>query len=122
MLNTSNINNDCNYQCNCGEDEVQESVLPSMELPEIKECPRDCKREEMIMKIRELDFAVEDIALYLNTHPDDRRALCLHNTYAKQLRDVKDKYQRVYGPLTIDFPCNKWRWLETPWPWERGNY
>ena len=50
MLNTSNINNDCNYQCNCGEDEVQESVLPSMELPEIKECPRDCKREEMIMK------------------------------------------------------------------------
>ncbi len=122
MLNTSNINNDCNYQCNCGEDEVQEAVLPSMELPEIKECPRDCKREEMIMKIRELDFAVEDIALYLNTHPDDRRALCLHNTYAKQLRDVKDKYQRVYGPLTIDFLCNKWRWLETPWPWERGNY
>lgn len=116
------MNNDCNYQCNCDENEVQEDVLPSMELPKAKECPRDCKREEMIMKVRELDFAVEDIALYLNTHPDDRRALCLHNTYAKQLRDVKDKYQRVYGPLTIDFPCNKWRWLETPWPWERGNY
>ena len=43
--------------------------------------------EEMIMKVRELDFAVEDLALYLNTHPEDRKALCLHNTYAKQLKD-----------------------------------
>ena len=121
MLNTSNMNN-CHYECNCNENEVQEAVLPSMELPEQKACPRDCKREEMIMKVRELDFAVEDISLYLNTHPDDRRALCLHNTYANQLRDVKDKYQKVYGPLTIDFPCNRWTWLEDPWPWERGNY
>ena len=34
---------------------------------------------------------------------------------------LKDKYQKVYGPLTIEYPCNKWRWLEEPWPWERGN-
>ena len=34
----------------------------------------------------------------------------------------KDKFQKVYGPLTINYPCNKWRWLEEPLPWERGNY
>ena len=37
-------------------------------------------------------------------------------------KELMDKYQKVYGPLTINFPCNKWRWLEEPWPWERGNY
>ncbi len=121
MLNSNNIN-DCNYQCDCSQNESEDAVLPIMELPESQQCPRDCKREEIIMKIKELDFAVEDLALYLDTHPDDRRALCLHNTYAKQLKELKDKYQRVYGPLTIDYPCNKWRWLEEPWPWERGNY
>ena len=116
------LDRDCNYQCNCGENENEEATLPTMELPEMKTCPRDCKREEMMMKIRELDFAIEDLALYLNTHPDDKRALCLHNNYAKKLKDVEDKYQKVYGPLKINYPCSKWRWLEDPWPWERGNY
>ena len=36
--------------------------------------------------------------------------------------ELTDKYQKVYGPLTIQFPCNKWRWIEEPWPWERGNF
>ena len=115
-------NNSCNYTCNCGTDNTEEEVLPTMELPEREMCPRDCKREEMIMKIKELNFAIVELALYLDTHPDDRKALCLYSNYAKELKDVKDKYQKVYGPLTIYFPCKKWRWLEEPWPWERGNY
>ncbi len=86
-------------------------------------CPeRNMAREEMMMKIRELDFSIIELGLYLDTHPDDRRALCLHKEYCKQVKELKDKYQKVYGPLTIFYPCNKWRWLEEPWPWERGNY
>jgi len=79
-------------------------------------------REEMIQKIRCLSFAVVELAEYLDTHNDDEKALCLHKEYANELRELKDKYQKVYGPLTINFPCNKWRWIEEPWPWERGNY
>ena len=83
---------------------------------------RDEVREEMIMRIRALDFAIVELGLYLDTHPEDQRALCLHREYARQVKDLKDKYQKMYGPLTIFYPCNKWRWLEEPWPWERGNY
>ncbi len=86
-------------------------------------CPeREQTREEMIQNIRSLSFAVVELAEYLDTHADDEKALCLHREYATKLRDLKDKYQKVYGPLTINFPCNKWRWLEGPWPWERGNF
>lgn len=83
---------------------------------------RDQVREDMIMKIRELNFAIIELGLYLDTQPDDQKALCLHREYTKELRDLKDKYQKMYGPLSIYYPCNKWRWLEEPWPWERGNY
>ena len=79
-------------------------------------------REEMITKIKELNFAVIELGLYLDTHPEDEKALCLHRRYAKELKELKDKYQKVYGPLSIYYPCNKWRWLEEPWPWERGNF
>jgi len=79
-------------------------------------------RENMINEIKSLEFAITELALYLDTHPEDERALCLHRKYARELNDLKEKYQKVYGPLTINYPCNKWRWLEEPWPWERGNY
>ena len=82
----------------------------------------DMKREELAMAIKAYQFAVTDIALYLDTHPDDEKALCLHREYTRKLKDLRDKYQKVYGPLTIEYPCNKWRWLEEPWPWERGNF
>ena len=76
-------------------------------------------REEMLRKIKEYKFSIIELALYLDTHPEDEKALCLHRKYANILKDLMDKYQKVYGPLTIDYPCNKWRWLEEPWPWER---
>ena len=79
-------------------------------------------REEMIQQIKALNFAVIELGLYLDTHNDDQKALCLHREYTKQLKELKDKYQKIYGPLSIYYPCNKWRWLEEPWPWEGGNY
>lgn len=79
---------------------------------------RDEIGEKMLSNIRCLKFAITDIGEYLNTHPDDEKALCLHQEYCQQLRDLSDKYQRIYGPLSIYCPCNSWRWLEEPWPWE----
>lgn len=72
-------------------------------------------RREMINQIRSYDFAINELALYLDTHPEDQKALCLHRKYCKEVKELKEKYQKVYGPLTINFPCNKWRWLEEPW-------
>ena len=77
-------------------------------------------RQEMLNNIRCLNFAIVELAEYLDTHPDDRKAICLHREYCQQYRELTDSYQKVYGPLTINFPCNKWRWLEEPWPWEGG--
>ena len=65
-----------------------------------------------------VNIAIIELGLYLDTHPDDEKALCLHNEYAKRFKVLEDQYQRMYGPLSIMFPCRKWRWLEEPWPWE----
>ena len=51
-------------------------------------------RREMMMKIRELDFAIIELGLYLDTNPDDEKALCLHREYTKKVKDLKDKYQK----------------------------
>ncbi len=82
----------------------------------------ESKRRQMITRIKELNFSIIELSLYLNTHPENRRAICMHRNYTRELKELEDKYQRIYGPLTIYYPCNKWRWVEEPWPWERGNY
>ena len=106
MSNLTNTTCNCNDNCEC---ETERTV--------------DCDaRREMLQEIRCLEFAINELALYLDTHPDDQKALCLHRKYCKEVKDLKDKYQKVFGPLTINYPCNKWRWLEEPWPWERGNF
>ena len=83
---------------------------------------KEMTRKEMADKIKAYGFALTDISLYLDTHPEDEKALCLHRNYCKKLKELTDAYQKMYSPLTIGYPCNKWRWLEEPWPWERGNY
>ena len=92
-------------------------------MTQMEECPNmeDTQRREMMRSIQALNFSVIELGLYLNTHPEDEKALCMHREYARRLKEIKDKYQKIYGPLSIYFPCNKWRWLEEPWPWEGGN-
>ena len=89
----------------------------------VQTCPeREITREEMLEQIRCLKFAITDLAEYLDTHENDQKALCLHREYCKELNELTEQYQKVFGPLSIHFPCKKWRWLEEPWPWERGSF
>lgn len=105
-----------NRSCSCG---MTENNNSNMEMSMGRRI--DCQeKEEMLQNIRCLEFSITELALYLDTHPDDKKALCLHRKYCNELKNMRDMYQKVYGPLTIAFPCNKWRWLEEPWPWEGG--
>ena len=108
-----------NRNCGCEEDNEMMCCNQMQDVERTVDCD---ERREMAERIRCLEFAITELALYLDTHPNDQKALCLHRKYCKEVKELKDKYQKVYGPLTINFPCNKWRWLEEPWPWERGNF
>jgi spore coat protein JB len=83
-------------------------------------CQTNSSQEAMLTQIRQLRFSINDLTLYLDTHPYDRRALVIHNEYSRELRSLTNSYQRMYGPLDIECPCNQWRWIDEPWPWERS--
>ncbi|MDD5017302.1 MAG: spore coat protein CotJB [Eubacteriales bacterium] len=75
----------------------------------------------LMQQIAEYEFLLADLNLYLDTHPSDTRALGDYNSYAAQLRTLKDKYIREYGPLenfgnSINF--NGWQYNDRPWPWD----
>ncbi|MFW6308529.1 MAG: spore coat protein CotJB [bacterium] len=74
----------------------------------------------MLKEIMQLQFAVIETVLYLNTHPEDRTVLDLHNNYARRLHRLMHKYQEEYGPLTSSHPDADypWQWIDEPWPWD----
>ena len=84
----------------------------------------DCEkmgRDELMQKIMEYKFAINDMALFLDTHPCERRALEKHNEYVKNFKELKEEYERRYGPLSIETQVDSWdKWVYDTWPWERG--
>lgn len=75
-----------------------------------------------LKRIQEVEFALVELQLYLDTHRDDQRALMEFNQYSKQLEVLKKQYELQYGPLlNFGFSPSQypWRWLEGPWPWEQ---
>ena len=53
-------------------------------------------RENMLEKIKCLNFAIIELGLYLDTHPNDEKALCLHRKYCKEYRERKKDSSCLY--------------------------
>jgi len=89
---------------------------------DLKEMPA-CKKitkEEMLEQLKSYNFAVIELGLYLDTHPDDEKALVLHNEYSNKYKLILEQYEKAFGPITIMCASDKWKWIDEPWPWEGG--
>jgi hypothetical protein len=78
------------------------------------------ERESLLNQWQQYDFALTDLNLYLDLYPNDSNALKLYNNYLNIRKQIGDKYESMYGPLTVDgeFNKNNWVWINSPWPWE----
>ena len=78
-------------------------------------------KELLMRQIMEAGFAMDDVALFLDTHPENQDAL----RYYKTVRDMRDQsmaaYERRFGPLRYtDVTSMSWNWVTEKWPWEGG--
>lgn len=74
----------------------------------------------LLHSIMQFQVAVLDLALFLDTHPNDPVALYRHKAYSSQLRQLCNEYEMLYGPLN-DYAIEAgetWRYNNNPWPWE----
>ena len=73
-------------------------------------------------KLYELRFAMVELSLYLDTHPECQRALSLMKNYRMMYKETLDNYNQKYGKLIIkqrdSDSDTRWEWVNGPWPWE----
>ena len=110
---------------NCGCQKTTAEMRRSQSVP----CAspfQNFSRAQLMQYINEVSFAVDDILLYLDTHPLDEAALCFYRDNVQKRVAALDYYAAKYGPLTVDTAqdnaSRSWEWVEQPWPWEGGCY
>lgn len=71
-------------------------------------------------KITELSFALDELRLFLDTHPDCREALTAYAELRDQRAAAVAEYELKYGPLSSYGGGNRndWDWGKGPWPWQ----
>lgn len=75
-----------------------------------------------LAELMALDFAVDELGLYLTTHPNDREVLDLYWSFIEMAKEGRKKYEKMYGPLlqTTRPEDGSYSWLKDPWPWDEG--
>lgn len=78
----------------------------------------------LLKEINEISFALTDLMLFLDTHPDCDSAICLYQQTMKKRKSLLEEFSKNYYPLTQDCieksNCNneKFCWMNAPAPWE----
>ena len=102
----------------------QGTLFPGLDLPFHKELKsRFPAANTALLELMALDFAIDELGLYLTTHADDQQALELYWSYIRLGEEGRKKYREKCGPLLqTDITPGSYKWLNDPWPWEkRGN-
>ena len=79
------------------------------------------ERQQLLDSLRAAQFAMHEMVLYLDTHPNDTEALKKFDAYRLRYKELSKQNEREYGPLTAtgDFGANGFSWVKNPWPWEK---
>ncbi|MBO5340211.1 MAG: spore coat protein CotJB [Oscillospiraceae bacterium] len=69
--------------------------------------------------LQALCFVIQELALYLDTHPDDAEAFALFKQYTAMEKSAKEAYENANGPIKRSSAArgDRYTWLQDPWPW-----
>ena len=77
-------------------------------------------RNQLLKQIMEYDFVLYELQLYLDTHPNDMRALKMFKQVSDTVCSLRKEFESKVGPIIArnNESTTTWQWLESPWPWE----
>ena len=80
------------------------------------------KSESKLKELQEIEFALVDLNLYLDTHPEDDEAvkkLAEFSEKAEALREDYEKNETILFSQHIRNEVDLSKWINDPWPWEK---
>ena len=98
---------------------IRGTLFPGLDLPFMGMVNNKEKNATPLVELQTLAFAIQELALYLDTHRYDKEALELYRSFQSLYKQECMQYEEKYGPLTHKAVVGgEYRWLNDPWPWE----
>ena len=98
---------------------IRGTLFPGLDLPFMDMVNTKEKNVTPTTQLQTLAFAIQELALYLDTHRDDKEALKLYQSYQRIYHDCMMRFTKECGPLNHRTPTEgPYAWLDDPWPWE----
>ena len=98
---------------------VRGTLFLGLDLPFMGMVNKNEKPVTPLTELQVMAFALQELALYLDTHREDGEALELYRSYQKMYAKLRQMYEDEFGPLNhMHAQEGPYRWLDDPWPWE----
>lgn len=96
---------------------IRGTLHPGLDLPFMGQVNNRPLADTPTANLQTLAFAIQDLALYLDTHREDREALEQYRAYQQMYRKCMEAHHRQ---MTHHHEgCEEeYDWLRDPWPWE----
>lgn len=80
-------------------------------------------RHKLLNAINKASFAMDDVRLFLDTHPSCQEAIEFYKEAKKVREKAIKEYTENFGPiLAYDVDaCDYWKWNDGPLPWKGGD-
>lgn len=76
--------------------------------------------KKALLAMQQNDFCIQELTLYMDTHPHDEKALRMLNQHLAKRPSLKMAAEKEVGPLTnYDNDGSHWNWINNPWPWDK---
>ena len=95
------------------------TLFPGLDLPFMNVLNKTLP-STILTELMAIDFVVDELELYLDTHSDDREAFEMYQTFLALKKEARQRYVKMCGPITqCDMQgMTEYAWLNNPWPWE----
>lgn len=98
---------------------VRGTIFPGLDLPFMGRVNNKEKPITPMNQLQTMAFTIQELALYLDTHPKDMQALELYRNCQRMYHDALMHYNANCGPVNHKTPrSGPYDWPKTPWPWE----
>lgn len=98
---------------------IRGTLFPGLDLPFMGMINKTEKPITPLTELQTMAFAIQELALYLDTHRDDQEALEVYRQMQHLYEKGRKQYEENCGPLTHMSPSEgPYQWLDDPWPWE----
>jgi len=95
------------------------TLFPGLDLPFMNVVNKNLASTPLT-EMMAIDFVVDELELYLDTHSDDIEAFNMYQTFLALKHEARERYVQLCGVISQEdmLGMKNYSWLKSPWPWE----